>query len=234
MSNTNSTRDYNRLRQQKQRLRPLKKKWEYYWDYYKIPAIIILLSACMLGSIFHTLLTQKEVVLSVAYINAFPNINDAQFMEGFNRYLGINSKKQDTLLDSTYYINEDSDSPYTATYQQKFSAMAMAGKLDVVVADEAQFSFYANQGFFQDLSTLLSAEEMSRFEQNFLYCDLPDDEKDEAVAVGINVTAFPKIVETASYPKTTAYYGVVFDSQYTDNALAFLTYLESAYATPDN
>ena len=234
MSNTNSTKDQEHLPRHRQDTKPLKKQLADYWDYYKIPAIIILLAACMLGSIFHTMLTQKETVLSVAYINAFPNINDAQFMEGFNRYLGINPKKEETLLDSAYYINENSDSPYTTTYQQKFSAMAMAGKLDVVVADEYYFRFYAHQGFFQDLSTLLSTEQMQQFEQELLYYDLPDDGKEEAVPVGINVTAAPQIMETDSYPNTTAYYGVVIYSQYTDNALEFLSYLEAAPNTTAN
>ena len=196
MQNTDSMKDEIRLQREKLNGQPFHKKWEYYWGYYKVPAIIILLAACMVGSIFHTILTRKETVLSVAYINAFPNVDDTQFMSGFNSYLGINSGKQDTSLDSGFYLSDNPNNPYAATYAQKLSAMAMAGKLDVA--------------------------------DSFYYCDLPDDNIPQAVPVGINVTNASRILETASYPNTIAYYGIVAGSQYTDNALSFLSYLESA------
>ncbi|MCI5584942.1 MAG: extracellular solute-binding protein [Lachnospiraceae bacterium] len=228
MQNTDSMKDEIRLQREKLNGQPFHKKWEYYWGYYKVPAIIILLAACMVGSIFHTILTRKETVLSVAYINAFPNVDDTQFMSGFNSYLGINSGKQDTSLDSGFYLSDNPNNPYTATYAQKLSAMAMAGKLDVAVADEYYFASYANQGFFQDLTPLLSEAQMVQYQDSFYYCDLPDDNIPQAVPVGINVTNASRILETASYPNTIAYYGIVAGSQYTDNALSFLSYLESA------
>ncbi|MGN0307813.1 MAG: hypothetical protein ACI4DN_06325 [Lachnospiraceae bacterium] len=227
MSNTYSMREEIRLQRKKLKGKPLKKQWEYYWNYYKVPAVIILIAACIFGSLLHTLLFQKETVLSVAYINAFPNMDDATFMEGFNRYININSKKQDTVLDSSYYITENSASPYSATYQQKLSAMAYSGKLDVVIADEYYFRLYAEKGFFQDLTSLLSREELARFKEDFLYCDLPEDGRDEAVPVGINISNAPGITRTSSYPNSTCYYGIVINSGYTDNARSFLEWLET-------
>ncbi len=227
MSNSDSIRDEIRLQREKLKEAPFRKKWEYYWGYYKVPAIIILLTACIVGSILHTALTQKETVLSVAYINAFPNVTDEEFMSGFNSFLGIDTKKQDTLLDSSFYLNENADNPYTATYEQKFVAMAMAGKLDVVVADAYYFQSYADKGFFQDLRPLLSKEQIAQYQDAFFYCDLPDDESQEAVPVGINVTEASRILSTSSYPNTTAFYGIVNTSRYPDNALSYLSYLEA-------
>lgn len=225
MQDTNSLGDEIRLQHEKLKGQSWQKKLDYFWDYYKIHVIIIILAACMFGSFLHGIINKKETVLSVAYINAFSNIDDEIFMDDFEEFININPKKQQALLDSSYYIDENSTSPYAATYSQKFSTMAMAGELDVVVADEENFSFYGKQGFFQDLTKVLTKEQISQYQDSFLYCDLPNDEVDGEVPVGINVTKANKICATESYPNKTAYYGVITGSANIDYALSYLNYL---------
>ena len=227
MRNTNSLRDEIHLQHQKLNDQPFSKKMEYYWHYYKIHIMITVFLACMFGSILHTIVTRKETVLSIAYINAFPNIEDEIFIDDFETYLGLNLKKQQVILDSTYYIDDTSTSPYAATYSQKFSTNAMAGKLDVVLADKTNFDFYGNQGFFQDLSNVLSPEVLETYADDLYYANLPNDESDQKVPIGIKIDKANKICETSSYPNTDAYFGIVSGSEYVDNALAYLNYLEN-------
>ncbi|MBR4981083.1 MAG: hypothetical protein IKY94_00790 [Lachnospiraceae bacterium] len=227
MRNTNSLRDEIHLQHEKLNDQPFSKKLEYFWDYYKVHTIITVFLACMFGSILHSIITQKETVLSIAYINAFPNIEDEIFIEDFEAYLGLNLKKQQVVLDSTYYIDDTSTSPYAATYSQKFSTNAMAGKLDVVLADSTNFDFYGNQGFFQNLNLILPSEILEKYTDKLYYADLPTDETDQKVPIGIKIDQAKKICETSSYPKTDAYFGFVAGSNYVDNALAYLNYLEN-------
>lgn len=227
MRNTNSLRDEIHIQHQKLSDQPFSKKMEYFWDYYKVHTIIIVFLACMFGSILHTIVTQKETVLSIAYINAFPNIEDEVFIEDFESHLGINLKKQQVLLDSTYYIEEGSTSPYAATYSQKFSTNAMAGKLDVVLADTTNFDFYGNQGFFQDLTTILPPEVLAKYTNDLYYINVPTDDTDAKVPIGIKIDQAKKIRETASYLNTEAYFGFVTGSKYIENALSYLNYLEN-------
>lgn len=227
MRNTNSLRDEIHMNHQKLSDQPFSKKWEYFWDYYKMHTIVIVFLACMFGSILHTIVTRKEIVLSIAYINAFPNIEDEVFIEDFENYLGLNLKKQQVLLDSTYYIEDKSTSPYAATYSQKFSTNAMAGKLDVVLADTANFDFYGNQGFFQNLNDVLSPELLKKYKKHLYFVNLPDDNCDQAIPIGIKIDAAKKICETCSYPNTDAYFGFVTGSKYVDNALSYLNYLNN-------
>ena len=181
----------------------------------------------MFGNILHSIVTQKETVLSIAYINAFPNIEDEIFIEDFETYLGLNLKKEQVILDSTYYIDDSSTSPYAATYSQKFSTNAMAGKLDVVLADDTNFDFYGNQGFFQDLNTILPPEILSKYTDNLYYADLPYDETSQKVPIGIKIDKAKRIRETASYPNTDAYFGFVSGSEAIENGLSYLNYLEN-------
>ena len=226
MRNTNSLRDEIRLEQEKLSNQPFSKKLEYYWDYYKIHAIVIVFLACMFGSILHTIITQKETILSIAYINAFPNVEDEIFIEDFETHLQLNRKKQQVILDSSYYIDDTSTSPYAATYSQKFSTNAMAGKLDIVLADSINFDFYGNQGFFQDLTSVLSSELLNKYSDSLYYVDLPNDDSDSEVPIGIKINGVKKICETSSYPNTDAYFGFVTGSKRTDYGISYLKYLE--------
>lgn len=226
MHNTNSLRDEIHQQYKKLEDQPFSKKMEYFWDYYKIHTIIVVLLACMFGSILHSIITKKETVLSIAYVNAFPNIEDEIFIDDFESYLGLNPKKQQVLLDSTYYIDDESTSPYAATYSQKFSTNAMAGKLDVVVADAANFDFYGQKGFFQDLSLILSENTLEKYAKDLFYVDLPYDETNQPVPVGIKIDRAKKICETSCYPNTDAYFGIITDSQSIDYSISYLHYLE--------
>lgn len=226
MQHTNSLRDEIRIQHQKLDDQPFSKKMEYYWHYYKVHAIVIVLLALMFGSILHSIITQKETVLSIAYINAFPNVDDETFIDDFENDLDLNPKKQQVMLDSTYYIDDDSTSPYAATYSQKFSANAMAGNLDVVLADAANFDFYGQQGFFQNLKNVLSKEVFDKYEKDFYYVDVSDDASSEKIPVGIKIDQANKIISTASYPNTDAYFGIVTGTENVETALRYLDFLE--------
>ena len=227
MRNTDSSRDEIHLQHQKLTTQSFSKKMEYFWDYYKIHIVITVFLACLFGSILHSIITQKETVLSIAYINAFPNVQDEIFIQDFETYLGLNPQKQQVILDSTYYIDDESSSPYAATYSQKFSTNATAGKFDVVLADKTNFELYGNQGFFQDLNTILPPEVLAKY-KDYLYYTIPsDDETTQPIPIGIKIDKAKKICQTCSYPNTDAYFGIVAGSEYIENALSFLHYLEN-------
>ena len=181
----------------------------------------------MFGSILHGILNQKETLLSIALINAFPSVEDEVLMFDFESWSGLDSDKKQVLLDSSYYINDDSTSPYASTYEQKFSTNAMAGRLDVVLADADKFDFYGKQGFFQDLSKILSSEKIEAYKDRFYYTNLPNDDTDATVPVGIKIDCADRILDTNCYPNTDAYFGIVTGSERLDTALSYLTYLET-------
>ena len=102
----------------------------------------------------------------------------------------------------------------------------MAGKLDVVLSDAANFDFYGTQGFFQNLNTILPPEVLMRYTDTLYYVDLPNDETNQKVPIGIKIDHAKKICDTSSYPNTDAYFGIVTGSEYIENAISYLNYLE--------
>lgn len=227
MRNTNSLQDEIYLQHQKLADQPFSKKAEYYWHYYKIHIIVTVLLACFFGSILHPIIHQKDTVLSIAYINAFPNVEDEVIINDLEAYLQLNTKKQQVLLDSTYYIDNNSSSPYAETYSQKFSANAMAGNFDVVLADTSNFNFFGNQGFFQDLSTILSEDDLKKYKERLYYIDYPNDDSPKTIPIGIKINKSNKICKTSCYPNMDAYFGIVRGTKHIDTALSYLNYLEN-------
>ena len=225
MKDTNSLHDEVRLQYKKLATEPFSKKIEYFWYYHKVQIMITVLAAFMFSSILHSVITHKETVLSIALVNAFPNIEDELLMDDLEDYLELNDKKQQVLIDSTYYIDEDSSSPYASTYSQKFSTNAMAGNLDVVLADITNFDYYGTQGFFEDLSLILPKEVIEKYQDNFYYVDHPNDETDEKVPIGIKINKASKICQSSCYPNADAYYGIVSGTEHVDYAVSYLTYI---------
>ena len=225
MKNTNSLRDEVRMQHKKMSHESFSKKLGYFWDYYKIQVMITVLLACMFGSILNGIISQKETMVSIALINAFPNTEDESLIEDFESYLGLNTQKQQVLIDSTYYLDDESTSPYATTYSQKFSTNAMAGKLDVVLADIHNFDFYGSQGFFQNLSLILPQEMLDMYQDSFYYVDLPYDETGDLVPVGIQINNAPKIGTFACYPGSDAYYGILTNAEHIDYAISYLNYI---------
>ena len=226
MRNTNNLRDEMPLGKQSAKDLSFSEKMEFYWQKYKIHIVVTVLLACFFGNILHPIIHKKETVLSIAYINAFPNVEDQVIIDDLEKYLQLNPKKQQVLLDSTYYIDNTSDSPYALTYSQKFSVNAMAGNIDVVLSDVTNFDFYGNQGFFRDLTTILSEEELNIYSDRLYYTNLPDDDFNQKVPIGIKIDRSAKICKTSCYPNLDAYYGVVTGSDHVDAALSFLNYIE--------
>ena len=227
MKDTTSLQDEIRLSRKQLKNSSLSKKIGYFWDYYRYHVIIIIILALFLGNFLHNFLSRKDTVLSIAYINAFPNIEDEIFIEEFEQYINLNQKKQEVLLDSGYYIDDASTSPYSTTYHQKFSTRCMSGMLDVVLADENNFISYGKQNFFTDLRTVFSEEELSRYSDSLLYVDLSSDTENNTVPIGIEITSYPKILSTSSYPNSHAYFGIIHGSDHVETALTYLEYLEN-------
>ena len=226
MTNHNNLRDEMSFEKQQMCELSLAEKMEFYWKKYKVHIIVTVLLACLFGSILHPVIHQKETVLSIAYINAFPNVEDQVIIDELEKYLQLNQKKQQVLLDSTYYIDNTSDSPYAENYSQKFSSNALDGHFDVVLSDVTNFDFYGNQGFFQDLTTIFSKEELAAYEDRLYYLDLPNDDSDHMVPIGIKINTSAKIRQTSCYPNHDAYYGIMKDSKRVDAALHFFYYIE--------
>lgn len=202
-------------------------KLKYFTHYYKWHLLIALLVIVMGGSFIYEFATKKDTVLQVLMVNGFPNIESTEFMADFEEMLQLNPKKQETLLDDSFYINTESSTLYDEQNSEKLIVMSSAGVVDVVIADRDYFLTMAENGFLLDLSTIFSPEQMALYADRSLYYDSPNNLAQGEELVGIEITNSPKIVETQSYPNDRAYFCIIVNAPHPDTALTFLEYLDT-------
>lgn len=218
------------VREQRQKVfqnEGFKGKLNYIAYYYKWHAIAIVFVLAMICAMIYSQVTKKDIALQVIYINGFPNVESTDFMADFQKTTGINEAKEETLLDDSLYINLDSPGNYDEQNVETLYAKCSAGLVDVCVVDESYFMKMAEGGFFLDLSSVLSEEQMEQYKDRIVWYDRPEDYKEGEEAVAIEVTNAPKIVSTQSYPNSKCYYGIITTAENIDNSVAFLKYLET-------
>lgn len=231
-----------------------KEKAEYIWDYYKIPILVILILIYLIGNIVHSRLTAKEYVLQGLFLNTLTEAEAVQELEdGFLEVYPIDQDKEDIFLDTSIYYLPDSDQVSLDTsYQaiQVLSVKVAAGEIDFMATETPVLTEFAYDGYFYDLSEVLSNEQYTKYEPYLLYYDkavmrelsnvdytleeaesviLPDPAKPELmkepVPVMINITGSEKL--SFLYPNTAKDYSfaLIVNGSHTEKALELLEYL---------
>ena len=204
-----------------------KGKLKYFLYYYKWHVIISLVVIIFFGTSIYDIVTRKDTALQVLMVNGFPNVESDVFMDAFETTIEINTKKEEALMDASFYINTESPTLFDEQNSEKLFVMASAGVVDVVLADEAYFMDMAESGFLLDLSTILTEEQMTLYADRAVYYDSPNNYAEGEEFVGIEVTNSPKMIETQSYPNNKAYFCMIMNAPNIDNAWAFLEYLDT-------
>ncbi len=224
MAKGNSIMDEIKEQQRKLEGRSFKEKVSYFFFYYKLQTLIVVVAIIFLAVFIRDIAMQKDTVFSAIYINSFPNVEDEDFIVKFDTFAGLDTNKQESSFDTSFYLDDTQNSQYVMASTEKIMAMVAASSLDVCVADEDSFKTYAKQGFYLDLSTVLSESQLADYKNRILYYDVPDDGLGE-IPIGINVSEAPKIKSTQAYPSATPYYGILNNSKNLENAKLFLTFL---------
>lgn len=181
------------IRHQRQRLRGrgVKAYISYYLTYYLWTTIAVICVVVGLLVVLVTMLSRKEQVLGVMFLNASTmsvgtNEYGARLEEGFAAYAGIDTGRQEAVIDTSCYQTPGlvADS-YDMSTSEKVAVQAAAGMLDCVVADASNFYYYTCSMAFEDLRDVLSEETLTRYEDEIYYVDMADvnawqDEVDSA------------------------------------------------------
>jgi len=202
-----------------------KEKLAYFFYYYKMHVLVTALIIFGLSYLIYTYATQKETVFQVAYINGFPNVDKELFMDEYTKTIEFDPKKQEVILDDSFYIDLDNMSMLDEQSAEKIYILASAGELDACVVDETYFEVLAEGGYLLNLENVLSAQQKETYQDKFFYYDSSQNLYEGEELVGIEVTDAAKIVSTESFPNSKAYFCIIVNSEYVDNALAYLEYL---------
>lgn len=229
----NKNRDKNQgmhdeIREQNAKLKdaPLKDKIAYYKEYYLKATLAILAAAIFIGYIAYTMITAPDDTAFAAYF--FNNTGDSsstELLDSFVDYAGIDTKKHDAYIDASMHYGDAADNMtgYGYVDLEKSMAVIAAKELDVLVGDQSAFDYYCKSEVFSDIITVLPDDLMEQFKDKLYY--YTNEETNETLPLGIDVSDAPKLQEYHYYDGITAYFGFIVNSDSVDNAIAFLRYI---------
>ena len=173
----------------------LKQKWQYFLDYYKWFVIVGVLILIFAGSFLYQLITRKERAIFAALVNAYELEPAVAYPETFAEYAGIDLEEYDVFFDSSMYLDSSNlaavDENTMAT-TQKLMVYIAAREIDILVASESTINSYAYNETFHDLRTILSAEQIKKYEPYFYYMDQAvADARNEADVTGEDYVSVP-------------------------------------------
>ena len=181
---------------QKVKDKPAKEKWEFFWDYYKIPAICILLAVVLIAQGAFSAANQKQIVFSGFAINCRISTDEAALWDGFYETAGIDGETQTAACYADVQIVEGQTQLSNNTIQRIIAGCAVQD-VDFILGDAYAFQTcaYTSQRLFTDLREILDAETLKQHADKLYYID-------EAVLDALNAPAGEQVEpEALEYPK---------------------------------
>lgn len=128
---------------------PFKKRMLYYFDFFKIPASILLFFFIIVFFLIKDVILAKDTAITVTVVNqaVAPNTDVSEFIEPFIGYAGIDTKKEIVLFTPDFYI--DDTNPETI---MKLVASVSAKDCDIIICNKEDFDLLASMSLLYDLS----------------------------------------------------------------------------------
>lgn len=222
----------------------LRDKAEYIYAYYKFPLVLALVAIVSLASVTRWLITHKEPLLYVAYVNVVPDEQlDETLTTDFVVAEGKSPRRSEVVCFRELYLSRDADQQshqYAYASRLKIMATVDAEQLDVVLMNKEAYDLLSGSGYLLDLKDVqASAQALSPAAQklltantivlsdNRLEVELNEADEYEADTIeqvnALDVTALPLF---ADYPEDESFYlGIIANTPRLDESLAYLQYV---------
>ncbi len=172
------------IREQRKKLKGkgIKAHLAWFWEYEKIPTIVVLAAAAIVISLIYHYMTYKPYAFGTLFLNA--SIQDDQqetLAADFLNYAGLDSSKEDVFADLMESLTpgDNTSSQYDIYSVQKIMAETAAKQIDTAVMDAWYFRQYAYNGEFLDLTTVLDSETLAKYEGRIFYIDQAEAERQQ-------------------------------------------------------
>ena len=149
--------------------------FEYFYDYYKFEAFVIIGVLFFIGNLAFTKLTEKEIVLTGALLNQYNILAEDLILdmgEDFLTEQGYDLKENKVEFNTALRYAHSGDSSFNDATIQGLVAQCSGGTIDFITGDMEAMTIFAYGGYFYDLREVLTEEEMELFEPYILYVDL--------------------------------------------------------------
>ena len=224
----------------------LGQKAEYIFAYYKLPIVLILIAVVAIGSVTHRLLTEKEALLYVAYVNvSLPEMEDDRLAEDFVQNQGANPRTSEVYRYRGLYLSEAEDSAdHQMSYASRLKLLAAidAEEVDVVIMNRDAYDLLSQSGYLLDLQDSIKGMQPSAAASELLETNVVvlDDNRVElelgeadtyeaATEQHANALVVTDLFAARGIELTDdVYLGIIANTPRLDTSLAYIAYLTEA------
>ncbi len=231
--------------------KPPKERLEYFWDYYKWHAIVIVLVIAILTQGIVGICNRRETVFSGIFLNCKISVEDDAFLQGFYDYAGIDASSQEATFYTDLTLTDGKNQNDINTFRRIMAGIANKDT-DIIVGQTEAFRLcaYNSTALFADLRQILDAETLASIASRLYYIDgvvlreldapvgtqvyvdvamLPDPTKPEAmkdpIPVGILISDLEDFQSAYYLTDAPVYIGIVANAPRPDTAQQFIDYL---------
>lgn len=188
------------IREQQRKTRDMtaKGKWEYFWEYYRVQTIVVIFVIIMVATLIRDIVTSKDYIFNCIMMNSY-QLAAEPLETSFAEYAGLDLKEYDCYIDTSTSLSLTTYDQYNMATVQKLMAQLQSGDLDVIVFNSEIFNTYSLNGMFLDLRTVMSEEELARYEDQLYYVDYAEIvRKEEAERESYDMAELPVDVDVAA------------------------------------
>ena len=172
------------IRQQQMKMKDMsfKGKLAYFWDYYKIHTLVAVIVIIMSITLIHDIVSSKDYNFYAVMLNCRVPSDNLEAV--FSEYAQLDSETYDCFIDTNSTLSYTNINEYDMATTQRLLALVQTGDLDAVVFDSTTFKTYALNSMFHNLRDIMSAEELSQYEDRLYYIDYAQviaEEEDDSV-----------------------------------------------------
>ncbi|NLL73040.1 MAG: hypothetical protein GX237_05885 [Clostridiales bacterium] len=203
---------------------PIKKRFAYLWEYYKIHALIIVAVIGFSVYIIHEIRTPKaDIDLYAAIIN---NPIETEVWDDYEarimEYLELDPVKSKIFFNDMFVYNSTPD--YEMSARQAFVAYVTTANIDLVIAPQSEFSNYVINNFLTPLSDQLPTDLYGALTNNFYLATTEDNPKVSAYGIYVDDTKLFKD-NSRQLEDDPFIIGIVANSTHKENAVKFIRYI---------
>lgn len=147
---------------------PVKKKFEFIYDYYKLPIISVLLGILIISYFAYSIYTKKDTYCNITYYNSSIDTESLYNLKDTLNELILADNEKSTIMIDSIFVDPTSNYGDDPTSTQNFAVKLAANEIDILIVNKNYFSHLAANDMLLDLNSLSGFDSLGFTEENLV------------------------------------------------------------------
>lgn len=196
-----------------------KKKFEFIYDYYKLPIISVLLGILIITYITYSIYTKQDTYCNITYYNSNINTDELYNLKDTLNETILSDNKKSTIMIDSIFVDASSNYGDDPTSTQNFAVKLAANEIDILIVNKNYFSHLATNDMLLDLNSLTGFSSLG-FDEDSLISSKNSSGKE--ILYGIKVDNL-NLLNTINFNSDDTILAIAISSQRTEETLKVLS-----------